>query len=543
MNNVPRTGEVSLAQLLSVVGQGMLEQAVPPPEPTTIVRGVSVLDPLEETYQPGHMVLAVGVDPDSAPALQTMKSAGAAKVPAVVFRKSEDRPISDALRSAATAAGVAVLFRTPWLEWTALITGLRAGLASSRGLSDPVMSTIPLGDLDAAADITAVEVGGAVTIEDIQSRVLAYSSSDEDVDAIRKLTILGRRVPEWRINAMQESGFFRALWGSEEVVHRPAHGEIPERLVIALRAGGEILGSIWVAAPGSGLPADASRVLKRCATAIVPHLLYHQTTHGSQYRLLEATAKDFLEGRCSADLLAERGQIPVEAPAAVLSVEQLGADASPEIDRRVPELLTAYLGVQHCKGVVVRNGPKRILVVLADIPGTQDTQSEHVSMIARSMTRHLAAMGPDRFWIGIGEVVSSLRELRASRRSADLALRALRFRPSDVLVGNLTDLADQVALVRIQDALEATPFENTSLDLLIAYDAQRGNTALVDTLRAYLDCFGNVPKAAEMLGYHPNSFRYRLTKLQEIGHLDLGDPDTRLLAQIQLRFAQQQPNE
>ena len=39
-------------------------------------------------------------------------------------------------------------------------------------------------------------VGGPVTIEDQQSRVLAYSYRQEDVDPVRVQTILGRRVPE-----------------------------------------------------------------------------------------------------------------------------------------------------------------------------------------------------------------------------------------------------------------------------------------------------------------------------------------------------------
>ncbi|WP_345409752.1 helix-turn-helix domain-containing protein [Nonomuraea salmonea] len=35
---------------------------------------------------------------------------------------------------------------------------------------------------------------------------------------------------------------------------------------------------------------------------------------------------------------------------------------------------------------------------------------------------------------------------------------------------------------------------------------------------------------------HPNTFRYRLKRLTEIGGLDLSDPDARLTVQLQMRI-------
>jgi DNA-binding PucR family transcriptional regulator len=59
--------------------------------------------------------------------------------------------------------------------------------------------------------------------------------------------------------------------------------------------------------------------------------------------------------------------------------------------------------------------------------------------------------------------------------------------------------------------------------------------ALVATLSAYLDCFGDVRAAAEKLGVHPNTFRYRLRRLQQQVGLNLSDPAERLVAALQLR--------
>jgi DNA-binding PucR family transcriptional regulator len=59
---------------------------------------------------------------------------------------------------------------------------------------------------------------------------------------------------------------------------------------------------------------------------------------------------------------------------------------------------------------------------------------------------------------------------------------------------------------------------------------------MVETLRAYLDHFGNVPNTARALGVHANSLRHRITRLTEVSALDLRDPDARLLAHLQLRL-------
>ena len=56
------------------------------------------------------------------------------------------------------------------------------------------------------------------------------------------------------------------------------------------------------------------------------------------------------------------------------------------------------------------------------------------------------------------------------------------------------------------------------------------------TLRAYLDCFGDVPRAAERISVHPNTFRYRMRRLVELFDLDLDDPDERMVLELQLRL-------
>lgn len=69
---------------------------------------------------------------------------------------------------------------------------------------------------------------------------------------------------------------------------------------------------------------------------------------------------------------------------------------------------------------------------------------------------------------------------------------------------------------------------------LVEYD-RRHNTNLVGILRAWLDTFGDVIAASEVLYVHPNTFRYRLRRLAGVGEIDLADPEARVVAMLQLR--------
>ena len=58
----------------------------------------------------------------------------------------------------------------------------------------------------------------------------------------------------------------------------------------------------------------------------------------------------------------------------------------------------------------------------------------------------------------------------------------------------------------------------------------------VETLRAYLDAWGDMAQAARRCGVHVNTMRYRVRKIVELSGLELDDPDERLVTELQLRL-------
>ncbi|MEU1849476.1 helix-turn-helix domain-containing protein [Streptomyces sp. NPDC019990] len=526
--------QVTLERLLSVVGAGALELHTAPGGLTVAVAGLSVLDPLDPGVRPRELVLAVGADARSAHAVDVLRRAGEAGAAGVVFGPGEPgRPVA-ALRTAAEEAGVAVLFRTAWCTWDHLVGLLRAGLASAGVLPGSLAQAVGLGDLERLADAVAALTGGAVTIEDPESRVLAYSSTEEDVDEIRRLTILGRRVPPWRVAALREAGFFRALWGASDVLHRPAKGDDPERLVVAVRAGGEMLGSIWVAAvAGRPLLPNAAGALRSAARAAAPHLLRH-STRGADTRLVEDAARAVLEGRGSAEVLAERAGWPAQGACAVLAVQAGtgGGDGA----SRLQGMLALYCSAYGHRAVVVPAG-ERALMVLGALDADERRAGQRLAELGRSLARQLSAMRDMTVRVGLGDVAPGLARLPDSRRSAESALDALLATGGPQAVASTEDVAETVALTEVMNALREVPLPpRTPVARLLAFDAEHSGSCLVQTLRAYLDHFGDVPAASRALGVHPNSLRYRIRRITEESRIDLGDADARLLAQLQLRL-------
>ena len=138
--------------------------------------------------------------------------------------------------------------------------------------------------------------------------------------------------------------------------------------------------------------------------------------------------------------------------------------------------------------------------------------------------------------IGVGSVSSDWSGLARSREGADRALRVLRTNQSGKRVASIADVAFEACLIELRDLLTRRGDPLTGpLALLLEYDT-RHRACLVETIRAWLDAFGDVIAAARSVNVHPNTFRYRLRRVAEVGEIDLADADARLTLMLQLRL-------
>jgi DNA-binding PucR family transcriptional regulator len=98
------------------------------------------------------------------------------------------------------------------------------------------------------------------------------------------------------------------------------------------------------------------------------------------------------------------------------------------------------------------------------------------------------------------------------------------------------EVRSEVVLHELKElSLEHPSLTRGELERILAHDAKQ-NSTYAWTLRAYLDCFGDVPRASERISVHPNTFRYRMRRLVELFDLDLDDPEQRVVLELQFRL-------
>ena len=514
----------------------ILRVLVAPAGLTVEVSGVVVHDPADSPrIERGDIVLAVGVDAERHEAVELIAAAAAAGAVGVVVKLARDSP-ADELAAEAKEAGVSLLAVDRDVAWGQLYTLLRTATASLGATGGPGPGGAAVGDLFTLANAVAAMVGGPVTIENPESTVLAYSSLDEPIDEPRRDTILGRRVPPNWLKRLQQDGVFQRLWGGTDVV-RIAYddpGDFRTRLAIAVRAGGQILGSIWVAEGRTKLGPEAEAALREAARIAALHLVRHQMGDDLERRRGSELLRSVLAGRRPPDLLEEL--LGETRPAFVTIMGFEMHDAGPADlavqAERVVSLIELY--AQAYRHEAVCTGIGRVVYMMVIDVTALDTAR------LRRLATAIAGQSSESLHVnvhaGIGSTVTGVEDVAASRHEADLVLRALAEQADPVTVATLDDVNPRVVLLRLRDiAADEPSLLAGKLDALAALDA-RGQTSYLPTLRAYLDALGDIPTAAASLGVHPNTYRYRLRRLVALGGLDINDPTERLVLHLQLHL-------
>ncbi len=104
------------------------------------------------------------------------------------------------------------------------------------------------------------------------------------------------------------------------------------------------------------------------------------------------------------------------------------------------------------------------------------------------------------------------------------------------------DLVTFPALLELQPPERLTPFGDTLAAPLERHDREHG-TALLATLRAFLEADGSVTVAAAALFLHPNSLRHRLRRITELTGCDPRSFDDRVALAVGLWSWDRQPRD
>ena len=517
--------EVTLAGLIEGLGYEVIRVEVAPGGLDVAVGDPVIHDRLAGTsLTAADVVLAVGVDPRGPELLDLLDTAGRAGAAAVIA-KLVDGPELDAVTAAAKRANVALLRLSRDVEWGQFHALARMVTATSGTHRD---GEIPLGDLFALANAIAVRAGGSVTIEDAQSRVLAYSTGDDEIDEYRRDTILGRRVPESWVRRLQSDGVFQRIWrgdGPVRISYSASEPDYRDRLVIAVRAGGEAVGSIWIQEGAEPLGEEHERLLREVAPLAALHLARHLA--GDLERRQEAELlKAVLAGRVPPSSLSGHIAVRPGQCVAVLGLRPVCADVVESTMHlgRLSSVISLFRRSEQLQLVQTRSSDTLHAVVAA---------GDRLDAILHELSDRARKGVSVPVKVAVSRSMSGLESIVEARQLVDDVLGVCDAKP-----GTITQFADvlgAVSLVRWRRAAAQPGLRAGRIDILVDSDRDR-DTHYVATLGAFLDRFGDVIAASADLGVHPNTFRYRLRRALDTAGIDIDDPVERLMAHLQLRL-------
>jgi PucR C-terminal helix-turn-helix domain/GGDEF-like domain len=387
-------------------------------------------------------------------------------------------------------------------------------------------------DLFDVVDTMARLLGGSVIVKDVDFRVLAYSAvPGQPNDEGRRSAILNRGSADHWLQWMEESGIRERLINSDELIRldNPWATSLI-RYIQPIRAVDQLVGYLWLYFETEP-DAEALRTTFEFAQLLAPEVARRGralTENPGDHVLCQ-----FLAGGLTANHVASILGVDEQSNIVVITVDVEATKSDAVIIRNRAVRALALYAQMHLGSSLVGTVDQQIYLLYA-----WPTRLEpDVEAIVRPISKHLTRAVQTNVRAAAGGVHRGLAATGISRNEADLTLRVLRTKNDWEHNGLFASMRHDIVLNEIVEVLRARPIlVRGLLERLITHDRQR-NTDYVTTLRIYLDSFGDMRLAAELLHLHPNSLRYRINRLTEIGGLDLNDPKLRLVLQLLFEMA------
>lgn len=495
------------------------------------VSDVLMYDPLDSwSSVDDRIILAVGCAYDSPDFDQLLYRAANSNAAAVVVKAHGAR--MEQLRSAAVRHSLAVLVAPDNADWTRLVAVARA---SVMGAAADSVSGVRLGDLYAFANAAASITNGAASIVDPLGRILGYSTlPGQPIDELRRITTL--TLQETTQPAFDQD--FKNVYAAPGAVLVPSLDEGMDRLALAVRAGGELLGTIWIIDPGEGQREAALVALDRLAPLAGLHMIHART------------ASDFGQRR-NADLIRT---LMDDAPHASFAAAQLGLDAAEGL------AVAAFSIVRPETGSLESVREIHRLLHLVTTVCAMRFNTSHSALIGSVVYALLPSAGPSpRALHGrtiqeieayahtisshpliatAGGIAQRIEQLPRSRSEAMQTMHYLLGQQSrggtEPKTALFEDFQIPLNLIKIGEFIEANGLAGVdAIARIQAHDAEQ-QTDYLGTLRAYMAANGNISTMAAQLHVHNNTARYRVSRLTEDFRLDLADPQKRLWLWLRL---------
>ncbi|MFZ4268733.1 PucR family transcriptional regulator [Streptomyces arboris] len=389
------------------------------------------------------------------------------------------------------------------------------------------------GDYQELVDEISALLGAPATLENRDFGLVAFGAHDSDddtaMDPVRTRSILTRRstpaVRAW----FEGFGITRAT-GPVRIPAAPEAGVFRDRVCLPVRHRGVALGYVWLLDTDPG-PTEEQLAAAMEVTARIGALLSDEARAGADLSREFGAVLTAGPGRqhdtAVAALREALGQ-DAEGLHAVVCVTPWGADDTPSV-RGVASAAALATITGAGAGGPTGSGPRGTgPVSLAALIRLRS--ADRLDPATGAAERLRTGAGPGATG-GIAAPRRGLDALPVSWREATAAARAAR---AETRFGPVARWS-AIGPYRLLTALPGTgtdPSDPAVASLLTPLHKELAHTAEV-----FLDCAGQASRTAAELGIHRQTLYYRLSRIEQITGLDLGDGEDRLLLHMAVKRA------
>ncbi|KHF40125.1 PucR family transcriptional regulator [Halalkalibacter okhensis] len=387
----------------------------------------------------------------------------------------------------------------------------------------------PFDSLEEFVDAISERFQCPVTIEDTNHYLLAYSSHDEETDAARISTIIGRRVPERVIHRFWKEGVIPTLNQSDEPLIIPEIGEIGlgNRVAISIRQNQEVLGYIWVLEVGRTLNdqdlADLKMIAGKAKNQLLQLNLQKKKKEKNHQELLwQIITGDIANHEAIADQLSTIGLHSNKPLGVILFTFN-------SIDRELYKKLVYTAKTIQKVNILIETLDENQLIFLISPTSSKNDLNDAIEFIDTFKAQVIERFGISTLDSGCGYFYEKYHLIKRSYNEASKVISFKQAFPEELANANFFH---ELGVFRYIDILKKTEEINSFhvspvIQKLQRYDLEN-RTNLLETLEVILNKDGNMNEAAKTLHCHVNTLTYRLKRIQELTSIQLKDPVQKL---------------
>lgn len=390
----------------------------------------------------------------------------------------------------------------------------------------------------------------AVSVEDASFHLLAHAGGSAN-DPHRKETIARHGTPQRIVYDPQVSRFLRQLEHHRHPMVMPAFPHLGlnrERILAPILAANQVLGYIAVIDSQPHNEELAFMAVEQAALVVALALTKEREVAEVESRVRGEFLDDLIQGTYGDEAAAQRRArhlgFPLQGTHILMAVDiddfrgfhrarQIAEEAIQALKRDFFRRVSGVVRGSHPRALIGAHSDSVYALLPLGLGADHPDAQRRAHQLGQQVQDAIVAWNPGfTVSIGLSAPIEAPDGVAGAHREVTAVMETLgRFkRWSQVISVPQLGVTGLLAGVDHERLLE---FAHRHLGPLMEHDRARGGE-LVETLKAYLEA-GEQQAAARRLGIHPNTLRYRLDRVREVGRVELEDPETRLNLAVALR--------